>query len=150
ARNGRDPDDPAATELAGRDGLMAYHVADFDHLLAGVDLSRVSVTLEAGAASLPAAAIVVALWRRRSISLDQARGAFNADPLAVLARDGELPLPADAALALMAELAKWTAKQCPHVTAVRVGTAPYHHAGATAAQDVAFSMATAVEYLRAI
>jgi methylmalonyl-CoA mutase len=36
------------------------------------------------------------------------------------------------------------------VTAVRVSTAPYHHAGATAAQDVAFGMATAVAYLRAL
>ena len=42
----------------------------------------------------------------------------------------------------MADLAAWTAKNYPHVTAVRVGTAPYHHAGATAAQDIAFGMAT--------
>jgi methylmalonyl-CoA mutase len=50
----------------------------------------------------------------------------------------------------MADLAAWTAKNYPLVTAVRVGTAPYHHAGATAAQDIAFGMATAVEYLRAM
>ena len=68
----------------------------------------------------------------------------------MLARDGQLPVPAEAALTLMAELAAWTAQHYPHVTAVRVGTAPYHHAGATAAQDIAFGMATAVEYLRAM
>ena len=51
-----------------------------------------------------------------------------------LARDGQLPMPAETALAQMADLAAWTAKHYPHVTAVRVGTAPYHHAGATAAQ----------------
>jgi methylmalonyl-CoA mutase len=149
ARNGLDPDDPAA-ELAGRDGLMAYHVDDLDAALAGVHLDMVGVTLEAGAAFLPAAAALVALWRRRGVGPDQARGAFNADPLAVLTRDGQLPLPPDDALTLLAQLATWTAKNLPHVTAVRVGTAPYHHAGATAAQDVAFGMATAVEYLRAM
>jgi methylmalonyl-CoA mutase len=68
----------------------------------------------------------------------------------VLARDGQLPVSAEAALALMADLAAWTAPTYPQVTAVRVGTAPYHHAGATAAQDIAFGMATAVEYLRAM
>src|SRR5436190_13517133 len=137
ARNGLDPDHPAAAELAGRDGLMAYHTDDLDTLLAGVHLDMIGVTLEAGAAFLPAAAALVALWRRRGVLRDQARGAFNADPLAVLARDGQLPLPPAATLTLMADLAAWTAKHYPHVTAVRVGTAPYHHAGATAAQDIA-------------
>jgi methylmalonyl-CoA mutase len=148
ARSGLDPDAPAATELAGRDGLMAYHVDDLDAALAGVHLRMIGVTLEAGAAFLPAAALLAALWRRRGV--EQPRGAFNADPLAVLARDGQLPMPAEESLNQMASLAAWTAKYLPQVTAVRVGTAPYHHAGATAAQDIAFGMATAVEYLRAI
>ncbi len=150
ARNGLDPDDPAAENLAGRDGLMAYTVDDLDAALAGVHLDMIGVTLEAGAAFLPAAALLTALWRHRGIAPEQARGAFNADPLAVLARDGLIPLPPQAALGQMAELAAWTAKHYPHVTAVRVGTAPYHHAGATAVQDIAFGMATAVEYLRAM
>src|SRR5262245_15163644 len=150
ARHGLDPDDPAAAELAGRDGIMAYHADDLDALLAGVHLNMVGVTLEAGAAFLPAAAVGSTLWRRRYVPPEQARGAFNADPLAVLVRDGQLPVPPEAALEQMAGLAAWTAKNYPHVTAVRVGTAPYHHAGATAAQDVAFGMATGVEYLRAM
>src|SRR4051794_1767144 len=102
ARNGLDPDDPAAAELAGRDGLMAYHADDFDSALAGVHLGMIGVTLEAGAAFLPAAAALVALWRRRGVTPDQARGAFNADPLAVLVRDGQLPEPPERALAQMA------------------------------------------------
>jgi methylmalonyl-CoA mutase len=150
ARNGRDPDDPEADAWAGRDGLMVYHVEDLDRALAGVHLHMIGVTLEAGAAFLPAAGILAALWRRRGVTPDQARGAFNADPLAVLVRDGQLPMPAETALAQMAELAAWTAENYPHVTAVRVGTASYHHAGATAAQDVAFGLATGVEYLRAM
>jgi methylmalonyl-CoA mutase len=150
ARNGLDPDDPQAAELAGRDGLMAYCADDFDRALAGVHLHMIGVTLEAGAAFLPAAATLVALWRRRGVTPEQARGAFNADPLAVLARDGQLPVEEETALAQMADLAAWTARTYPHVTAVRVGTAPYHHAGATAAQDIAFGLATSVEYLRAM
>ncbi len=150
ARGGLDPDAPAAAALAGRDGMMVYHVEDLDRALAGVHLDMIGVTLEAGAAFLPAAALLAALWRRRGVGPDQARGAFNADPLAVLARDGQLPMPPERALGLMADLAAWTAKTYPHVTAVRVGTAPYHHAGATAAQDLGFGMATGVEYLRAL
>jgi methylmalonyl-CoA mutase len=150
ARNGLDPDDAAAAELAGRDGLMVYHVNDLDAALTGVDVATAGLALEAGAAYVPAAAILAALWQRGSVPPAEAHGAFNADPLAVLVRDGHLPMPAEAALAQMADLGGFTAKNYPHVTAVRVGTAPYHHAGATAAQDIAFGMATAVEYLRAL
>jgi methylmalonyl-CoA mutase len=150
ARHGLDPDDPLAAELAGRDGMMVYHVDDLDAALAGVHLDMIGVTLEVGAAFLPASALLAALWQRRGVSADQARGAFNADPLGVLARDGQLPVSPEIALAQMADLAAWTAQTYPHVTAVRVGTAPYHHAGATAAQDIAFGMATAVAYLRAM
>jgi methylmalonyl-CoA mutase len=150
ARDGLDPDDPGAAEWAGRDGLMIYHTEDLGAILHGVPLDTIGITLEAGAAFLPAAAALVALWRRRAVAPLQVRGAFNADPLAVLARDGQLPVPTESALAMMAELAAWTAQHFPHVTAVRVGTAAYHHAGATAVQDLAFAMASAVEYLRAM
>src|SRR6516162_432620 len=72
ARNGLDPDDPAAAELAGRDGLMAYQADDLAAVLAGVHLDLVGVTLEAGAAFLPAAAALVALWRRQGVPPDRA------------------------------------------------------------------------------
>ncbi|QDU56836.1 methylmalonyl-CoA mutase family protein [Aeoliella mucimassa] len=150
ARGGTDADDPAAEELSGRDGVAAYHVDDLDAVLKDVELDMVGLALEAGAAFLPAAAQVVALWRRRGLSAEQASGAFNADPLAVLARDGQLPTTSSAALEAMADLAKWTSENYPNVTAVRVGTAAYHHAGATVVQDIAFSMATGIEYLRSM
>jgi len=150
ARSGLDPDHPDAAELSGQDGLMVYHVEDLETLLDGVHVSMIGVSLEAGAAFYPAAALLAALWKRRRVPSDQVRGAFNADPLAVLARDGTLPVSPERALEWMADLAAWTARHYSHVTAVRVGTAPYHHAGATAAQDLAFSLATGVEYLRAM
>ncbi len=147
---GLDPDEAAATELAGHEGLMVYSVDDFDAALAGIQLDLVPVTLDAGAAFIPAAAMLIGLWRRRGIAPDQARGGFNADPLAVLARDGKLPYSATKGLSLLGDLVAWTSKNYPHVAAVGVDTTPYHNAGATSAQDIAFGLATAVEYLRAM
>ena len=133
ARRGLDPDQQAAAGAAGHDGVMAYSVDDLDKALADVPLNSVWVAIDAGAAFLPAAAMLVGLWQRRGIAAEAAAGAFNADPLAALARAGQLPIPATQALASMADLAKWTAENYPHVTAVGVDTSPYHDAGATAA-----------------
>ena len=126
ACRGLDPDHAAATGLAGHDGIMAYGVDDLDVVLAEVHLEMVAVTLDAGGAFLPAAAALAALWQRRNVSPEKARGALNADPLAALAREGQLPISAAQALAQLANLAAWTAENYPRVTAVGVDTSPYH------------------------
>ncbi len=148
--DGRDVDLANTTDPASQDGLLAYSVDDLDVALDDVHLEMIGVALESGAAFLPAAVLLAALWQRRGIAPAQARGAFNADPFAVLAREGELPQSPEAALLLLGDLAQWTSQHCSHVTSVAIDTSPYHLAGATAAQDLAFGLATGVAYLRAM
>ncbi len=147
AKSGLDPDQG---EAAGTGGLMAYTVDDLDIALEGVDLALAGVGLDPGAAFLPAAAQLAALWQRRGTPADEAQGAFGADPLGTLAREGSLPLPVGDALAQMADLAAWTSANYPKVKSVVVDTSIYHHAGADAAINNAFAMSTAVAYLRAM
>jgi methylmalonyl-CoA mutase len=125
-------------------------VDELEVVLTDVDLSEVGVALEAGAEYESAAKWLADVWKRRGVHLRDVRGAFNADPLAMLARSGGLPMSADEGTGAVARLAKWASKNCPHVTTVGVDTSPYHNAGATATQDLAFAMATAVAYLRAM
>lgn len=150
ARSGIDADNPRAGRIVGEDGAAVYSLTDLRRAFEGVHLQMIGIALEAGAAFLPAAGLVSALWKSAGISPKEARGSFNADPLAVLARDGRLPMSLENAKAQMADLALWTSRTYPQVTSIRVGSAPYHHAGANAAQDLAFSMATGIEYLRVL
>ncbi|QEG00771.1 Methylmalonyl-CoA mutase small subunit [Stieleria maiorica] len=150
ARCGLDPDASVSDTGTGRGGVMVYCVDDLDKLLGDVQLDMITVALDSGAAFVPAAATLVALWQRRGVPPREARGAFNADPLAELARRGQLPTETPSALLLLADLADWTSKHYPQVTAVGVDTSPFHDAGASAAQDIAFALATGVEYLRAM
>ncbi|MDY7109536.1 MAG: methylmalonyl-CoA mutase subunit beta, partial [Planctomycetota bacterium] len=134
----------------GGGGMPISNVDNLDQILADVDLGQVAVAVDGDGSFVSAAAMLAALWKKRSVERAQARGAFNADPLAALASAGCLPGDVDRCLADMAGLAVWTAKAFPNVTAVGVDTAPYHDAGASAAQDLAYSMATGIEYLRAM
>ena len=117
ALSGLDADEPGADKLAGSDGVMVYSVDDLDRLLTGVYLDLITVSLDAGAQFLPAAALLQALWSRRGIAADAAKGAFNADPLGTLARTGSLSVSPDAALAQLADLARYTTAAWPNVTA---------------------------------
>ena len=150
ASAGLDADDPRSAGLCGRDGVMVYSLGDLDQALKGVQMDVVPVSLEAGAAFLPAAALLAALWEETGVEGWKVLGAFNADPLGALMRDGALPQPLDVALLHMTDLAAWTTSHLPNVNSVRVSTAVYHHAGANSVQDLAFAMGTAVEYLRAM
>lgn len=148
ARFGLDPDSPAAAD-ADVDGAMAFSAEDLDKLLTGVHLNMAGVALEAGAAFAPAAASLFALLKKRGTAPTDVRGALNADPIGVLAAEGSLPYSIDSGLKQLAELTAATIDQFPGLTAIGVNTAPYHQAGATAAQDIAVAAATGLEYLRA-
>jgi methylmalonyl-CoA mutase len=150
SRHGFDPDDPRAAGLVGRDGVSIASVADMNRLADHVRLSIAGFHFDAGAAFLPAAALYVASSEQAGVPLAALRGGFNADPLKALVRDGALPVPLPVALRQMADLAAWTAANAPCMTAVEVSSVPYHNAGATAADDVAFAIATGIDYLRAL
>ncbi len=147
---GLDADDPDAAAVTGRDGVSLSCGADFDRLLAGVKLGIAGFYFDPGGAFLPIASQYVAAAARSGVRPADLLGGFNADPLKVLMRDGALPMPLELALQQMADLAHWTARNAPHMTAVEVSTTPYHNAGASAVADVAFALGTAIDYLRAL
>src|SRR5262249_13531857 len=147
---GLDADAREAAELCGQDGVMAYSPGDFESVLGKVRLDIAPASLDAGAAFLPAAALLATVLRRRKLDPAAVACAFNADPLGALMSEGHLLVPLNVALAQMADLAAWTAKNYPNALAVEVDTDAYHHAGATSTQDLAFAVATAAEYLRAM
>ena len=151
AKAGLDPDqDDGAEKLVGAKGVSIASLDDLDRLLTNVLPELITISLGAGAQFIAAAGLLDALWRRRGVRADAAKGAFNADPLGVLAGSGSLPVTPEVALAQMADLAAYTAKTWPLATAVAVDTSPYHDAGANESQDLAISMATAVAYLKAM
>ncbi|MDE0808216.1 MAG: methylmalonyl-CoA mutase family protein [Alphaproteobacteria bacterium] len=134
----------------GTDGLIARRVDDIETALAGVDLVRTAISLQAGAAFLPAAASLIALAGRRGVDANSLKGSFGADPIACLAEAGGLPGPLDCYLQGLAALAEWSDANTPGIRAVGVDTAVYHGAGATETQDLGFALATALAYLRAM
>ena len=76
------------------------------------------------------------------------RGAFNYDPLGVLAKTGTLYYPPDRSCEIAAKLAA-DSRTMSHVRALVADGRPYHEAGGSEAQELAAILATLVAYLRA-
>lgn len=133
---------------AGPAGLPAGTLRD---ALAGVYLDLAGIALDAGADFAAAARELLALYTEGPAApgARQAAGSLGADPLGLLARTGD-DTETDDQLIEVAALAARCAAEFPGLRALTVDALPYHDAGASAAQELGLSMATAVSYLRTL
>lgn len=148
ARLGRDEAVASRADEHAAPGIAWLSAAQVGALLDHLDAERVPVALDAGGNALPAVAILVAALRARGVRGARLAGTFGADPLGALAADGALPCSLAVARGQLAALSHWGVAQAPAVRVVTVSTLPYHDAGAHAAQELAYALATATTYLR--
>jgi len=148
-RNGHDPDWAQPGEV-GQGGLSVATVGDLERALEGIGLGQTSLLVRCGASGLPFAALLVALARRRKAAPAGLRGCIEMDPLGVLAHEGRLPQSLEGAYREMAALTRWAAAHAPGLQTICVHSRAWHEAGGHAVQELAFTLATAVEYLRAM
>jgi methylmalonyl-CoA mutase len=132
-----------------RGGIQIATGDDLERLFAGIDRRSTPMHLDAGADAVAVAAAVIASAQKHDIDPGELSGSFGCDPLGALAADGGLCSGLEGCLSQLVELARWTDEHAPDVRAVTVSSLPFHMAGGTAVQELAFGLATAVEYLRA-
>ncbi|MEW5321987.1 methylmalonyl-CoA mutase family protein [Geobacillus thermoleovorans] len=140
------------TEIHLALGRLPFAVESVDVLAAmfdGVPLDRDSLRVDAGARSLPFLALLVAYLQEKGLSLSAVRGAIGMDPLGAWAEQGVLSCSLERLYDEMVEVTKWAKEQMPAVRTILVRGEPYHNGGANAVQELAFALATAVEYIRA-
>jgi len=134
-------------QAPGQSGLP-YGGEGLRAALKGVFLDGCTIALDARENTMDAAGSLIEIWRESGIGENDRRGAFNLDPLGVLARTGTLYYPARRSCEIAAKLAN-DCRSMTNVTALLADGRPYHEAGASEAQELAAMLATLVAYLRA-
>lgn len=140
--NGRHGCEPR--DSAGMCGTVILDMEDLETALHGVDLEKVPLHIEAGAAA-PAVAAAV----NRS-SITPREGSLCFDPLALLALDGVLPMRLTDTWDLMAGQVKWMDTEMPGLRSVGVDVSWSVNAGGNAVQELALMLASAAETFRAL
>ena len=133
----------------GRDGTSIGGLADLRRALASVDLAACPLLLQAGAATLPVAAMLATIARERGTPTAALSGAWGADPLAA-AGGPVTSLGVDALYDQAALLTRWADAEAPGVRTLAVTDAAWHEAGADAALSLGLVLAGAVSTLRAL
>lgn len=129
-------------------GTRVLTAGDIARLLEAVDLQTTPIYLESAQEALPLAAALVAVCRSRELEPGVLRGGFGADPLGVLARTGSLHSGLRGAMAEARDLVAWSRHNAPGMRALLVSGVPYADAGATPVQQLGWTIASGVDYLR--
>jgi methylmalonyl-CoA mutase N-terminal domain/subunit len=145
---GIDSDSPRALGEVGRVGVAIDTVEDMHALLDQIPLDTVStsMTINATAATLLAMYVVVA--EERGIPRDRLSGTIQNDILKEYIARGTYSYPPAPSLALIAEIFRFCAAEVPSWNPISISGYHIREAGATAVQELAFTFANAMEYVR--
>jgi methylmalonyl-CoA mutase N-terminal domain/subunit len=144
---GLDSDSPRSLGEVGRAGVAIDSVEDMHALFDGIPLDTVStsMTINATAATLLAMYIVVA--EERGIARDKLSGTIQNDILKEYIARGTYVYPPGPSLALIAETFRFCAKETPNWNPISISGYHIREAGATAVQELAFTLANTIEYV---
>lgn len=139
--------DYADTEKVGEGGLSISGLKSLERVFHGIDIAKYPIHVDAGFTSVPFLILFNAYLKSKNIDIKNIKGSIHSDPIGYLAEKGTLPVSLEFALDKMKLSVEWTNKKTNGFKTIGVSGMPYNNAGATAVQELAFVIATAVEYL---
>lgn len=129
-------------------GIPVKDEATMERLLSSVLLARTPVHLESESAPVSMASLLLGVATKAGVSHQALSGSLGIDPLGILARTGAMPGGVDGTFTEAAPLVTSLRESAPELRALLVSTRAYSDAGATSVHELAWAIATGVEYLR--
>ena len=132
----------------GDKGVSLTTVEDMHTLLEGLDLEKLPYMLYTGEGSARLLAMTVAALKAAGKKIEKLHGIIGADPIGELVKNGKTAESLDALYDQMAAVIKWAAKNAPGLRTILVRSTVFSLGGAESVQEVAYTYAVAVEYVR--
>lgn len=147
---GLDPDHPMSLGEVGRVGVSISTLKDMETLFDGLPLDKIttSFTINATAAMLLAMYLCVA--EKQGVPFEKVGGTIQNDILKEYVARGAWIYPPEFSMRLIVDTIEYCAKYAPRFNSISIAGAHFRDAGSTAVQEAAFTLADAVEYVRAV
>ncbi|MBI1893143.1 MAG: methylmalonyl-CoA mutase [Candidatus Rokubacteria bacterium] len=146
---GYDSDARAARGEVGRVGVAISCLDDMLALFQGIPLDRVSTSMTINATAAVLLALYLAVAERQGVAPGQLSGTVQNDILKEYIARGTYIYPPGPSLRLITDLFAFCRTRVPHWNTISVSGYHIREAGATAVQEVAFTLANGIAYLRA-
>lgn len=146
---GLDPDDPRAVGEVGRSGVSIATVDDMAAVFRDIPLDRVSVSMTANATAAILVGMLQVVAEEAGMPVARLSGTVQNDILKEYVARGTFIYPPAPSLGLAADLIVWCTERMPRFNPISVSGYHMREAGADAVQEVAFTLADGLAYVRA-
>ncbi len=149
-QTGYDPDHPLARGEVGKVGVPVPHLGEMAKLFDGIPLEDMNTSMTINATAMWLLGMYLALADSRGITPRQLSGTIQNDIVKEYLSRGTYIFPPEASKRLTVDVITYTVQHAPRWNPINV--CPYHlqEAGATPVQELAYSLATAVDVLDAV
>ncbi len=145
---GYDGDHPRSLGEVGVCGVAVSSLADMEALFDGIPLDRVSVSMTINGPAIILFCFYVAAAERQGISADKLRGTVQNDILKEYQAQHAWVFPPEPALRLILDMFEWCSSNAPRYNPISISGYHIREAGATAGQELAFTLANGFDYVR--
>jgi methylmalonyl-CoA mutase, N-terminal domain len=146
---GYDSDSPEAAGEVGRVGVPISSLADMEVLLDGLPLDEVSTSMTINSTAAILLALYVAAAEKRGVARDRISGTTQNDILKEYIARGTWIYPPRPSMRLVTDIFEFCARELPRWNTISISGYHMREAGATAAQELAFTLADAIAYCEA-
>ncbi|MDR7417516.1 MAG: methylmalonyl-CoA mutase family protein [Armatimonadota bacterium] len=146
---GYDSDHPRARGEVGREGVAIDSLADMELLLAGLPLDRVTTSMTINAPANILLAMYVAVADARGIPRSQIGGTTQTDMLKEFIAQKEWIVPPRPSMRLIQDMLVFGVRELPRWNVISISGYHIREAGATAVQELAFTLADGIAYVEA-
>jgi methylmalonyl-CoA mutase, N-terminal domain len=144
---GYDSDHPRSEGEVGKCGVAISSLADMETLFDGIPLDRVSTSMTINGPAAMLFCFYVAAAERQGVPIAELQGTIQNDILKEYMAQHAWIYPAEPALKIIVDLFEWAAEHTPKWNTISISGYHIREAGATAAQELAFTLANGFCYV---
>ncbi len=144
---GYDSDHPRAEGEVGKCGVAISSLADMETLFDGIPLDRVSTSMTINGPAALLFCFYVAAAERQGVDIARLQGTIQNDILKEYMAQHAWVYPAEPALKIIVDIFEWAAEHTPRWNTISISGYHIREAGATAVQELAFTLANGFEYV---
>jgi methylmalonyl-CoA mutase N-terminal domain/subunit len=146
---GYDSDHPMAEGEVGKVGVAIDTLADMEMLFEGISLESVTTSMTINATAAILLCMYVAVAKKQRADLRKLSGTVQNDILKEYISRGTYIYPPGPSMRLITDVFEWCAGELPKWNAISVSGYHMREAGATAVQEIAFTLANGIAYIEA-
>jgi methylmalonyl-CoA mutase N-terminal domain/subunit len=146
---GYDSDDPLADGEVGRTGVAIDSVADMEVLLEGIPLGEVSTSMTINAPAALLLLLYELVGESQDVPGEKLRGTVQNDVLKEYVARGNYIFPPRPSMRLTTDVFAYCAERLPHWNTISISGYHIREAGASAAQELAFTLSNGIAYCEA-